>query len=69
MMTNLWVYDGGLDAAEKVLTLDNEGPSFADPDKKVGFRTGLWLGEMTHFWDVAEKATPSERVDAPSPCW
>lgn len=19
----------------------------------VGFRTGLWLGEMTHFWDVA----------------
>lgn len=22
----------------------------------VGFRTGLWLGELTHFWDVAEKA-------------
>lgn len=24
--------------------------------EKVGYRTGLWLGELTHFWDVAEKA-------------
>ncbi|MFB6674285.1 type 1 glutamine amidotransferase domain-containing protein [Streptomyces sp. NPDC056390] len=24
--------------------------------KRVGFRTGLWLGELTHFWDVAEEA-------------
>lgn len=24
--------------------------------EKVGFRTGLWLGEMTHFWDIAEQA-------------
>lgn len=24
--------------------------------EKNGFRTGLWLGELTHFWDVAEKA-------------
>ena len=23
---------------------------------KIGFRTGLWLGELTHFWDEAEKA-------------
>lgn len=22
----------------------------------AGYRTGLWLGELTHFWDVAEKA-------------
>ncbi len=22
----------------------------------VGYRTGLWLGELTHFWDVAERA-------------
>ena len=24
--------------------------------EKVGFRTGLWLGELTHFWDVAKDA-------------
>ncbi|ACZ83448.1 type 1 glutamine amidotransferase domain-containing protein [Streptosporangium roseum] len=24
--------------------------------EKVGMRTGLWLGELTHFWDVAEQA-------------
>lgn len=24
--------------------------------EKVGFRTGLWLGELTHFYDVAEQA-------------
>lgn len=24
--------------------------------QKVGYRTGLWLGELTHFWDVAEEA-------------
>ena len=24
--------------------------------EKVGYRTGLWLGELTHFWDIAEKA-------------
>lgn len=29
-MTHLWPYDGQLDAARKVLTLDSEGPSFAD---------------------------------------
>jgi hypothetical protein len=29
MMTNLWVYDGELDAAELELRLDSEGPSFS----------------------------------------
>jgi hypothetical protein len=30
MMTHLWVYDGGLDASERVLTLEAEGPSMAE---------------------------------------
>jgi len=29
MMSNLWVYDGVLDTAGHVLTLDTEGPSFS----------------------------------------
>jgi putative intracellular protease/amidase len=33
--------------------------------QKVGFRTGLWLSELTHFWDVAEKA--GYRMDIASP--
>jgi putative intracellular protease/amidase len=24
--------------------------------ERVGYRTGLWLGELTHFWEVAEDA-------------
>ncbi|CAM2857873.1 type 1 glutamine amidotransferase domain-containing protein [Prescottella defluvii] len=24
--------------------------------EKVGYRTGLWLGELTHFWDYAQRA-------------
>jgi Protein of unknown function (DUF1579) len=30
MMTHLWPYNGSLDAAEKVLTLDSEGPNFSE---------------------------------------
>lgn len=26
-----------------------------DEYEKVGMRTGLWLGELTHFWDVVEQ--------------
>ncbi len=33
--------------------------------EKVGFRTGLWLSELTHFWDVAEEA--GYRMDIASP--
>ncbi len=33
--------------------------------KKVGYRTGLWLAELTHFWDVAEHA--GFEVDIVSP--
>lgn len=33
--------------------------------EKVGYRTGLWLGELTHFWDVAEEA--GYQMDIASP--
>jgi hypothetical protein len=35
MMSNLWIYDGELDAEGKKLTLDSEGPSFTD-DGTIG---------------------------------
>ena len=38
MMTNLWVYDGGLDASERVLTLEADGPTFTDPSATAKYR-------------------------------
>lgn len=32
----------------------------------VGYRTGLWLGELTHFWDVAEEAGYKMDIASPS---
>lgn len=34
--------------------------------EKVGYRTGLWLGELTHFWDVAERAGYKLDIASPS---
>ncbi len=41
-MTHLWPYDGQLDAARKVLTLDSAGPSFTDH------------GTMAKYQDIIE---------------
>lgn len=38
MMTNLWVYDGELDEAERVLTLNAEGPDFSVPGKTATYK-------------------------------
>jgi hypothetical protein len=38
MMTHLWPYSGTLDAAEKVLTLDSEGPSCIDPGSTARYQ-------------------------------
>lgn len=38
MMTHLWVYDGALDAAGRVLTLSAEGPSFTDSGKTAKYQ-------------------------------
>jgi len=38
MMASLWLYDGALDATNKVLTLDSEGPSFSDEGKTAKYK-------------------------------
>jgi hypothetical protein len=50
MMTYLWVYDGGLDAAERVLTLEAEGPSMTA------------AGKMAKYKDVIEVKSEDHRV-------
>jgi hypothetical protein len=50
MMTFLWSYDGELDAAEKVLTLNAESPSFAGD------------GTMAQYKDIIEIKGPNERT-------
>lgn len=37
MATKLWIYDGELDAAGKVLTLSAVGPDWTDPAKSVNY--------------------------------
>ncbi|MGH8521937.1 MAG: DUF1579 domain-containing protein [Gammaproteobacteria bacterium] len=41
MMTHLWVYDGALDAAERVLTLDTEGPDMAAEGKMAKYKDAI----------------------------
>ena len=50
MMTYLWVYDGWLDASERVLTLEADGPSFTDP------------GAMAKYRDVVEIVSEDHRT-------
>lgn len=50
VMTYLWIYDGSLDAARKVLTLDCEGPSFSGD------------GKMAKYQDIIEIQGPDQRT-------
>jgi len=50
MMAHLWVYDGSLDAAGEVLTLEAEGPDFAGE------------GRMAKYQDVTEFRGDDHRV-------
>lgn len=50
MMTHLWIYDGELDEAGRVLTLSAEGPSMAGD------------GSMAQYRDVIEFKTDDHRV-------
>lgn len=48
MMTHLWVYDGALDAAERVLTLDTEGPSMVGDGKITKYKDMIELKSHDH---------------------
>lgn len=48
MMTHLWVYDGALDAAERALTLDTQGPDFAGEGKMAKYRDVIELKSDDH---------------------
>jgi Protein of unknown function (DUF1579) len=49
MMTHLWIYNGSLDATEKVLTLDTEGPNFSQSG-------------MTKYKDIIEFVSEDHRI-------
>jgi len=48
MMTHLWIYDGELDAAERVLTLNAEGPSMAGDGRMAQYRDVIELRSDDH---------------------
>jgi hypothetical protein len=50
MMTHLWVYDGELDPAGRVLTLNSEGPSMTGD------------GSLTKYQDIVELISDDHRV-------
>lgn len=48
MMTHLWVYDGKLDADERVLTLDSEGPAMTGEGKMAKYRDAIEFKSDDH---------------------
>ena len=48
MMTYLWLYEGTLDAAGRVLTLEAEGPSMAEEGKTVKYRDAIEVVPPDH---------------------
>ena len=50
MMTHLWIYDGALDAAARILTLDAEGPDMAVE------------GKLDKYQDVTELKSDNHRL-------
>lgn len=51
MMTHLWIYDGELDSAGKVLTLNSEGPDMspgATPGKRAKYQDVIEIKSADH---------------------
>lgn len=51
-----------MNATSKILIIVTN----ADQFEKVGYRTGLWLGELVEFWEVAEEAGYKMDIASPS---
>lgn len=58
MMTHLWVYDGALDAEEKTLTLDSEGPDMSVEGKMAKYR------DVIEFKSDDQRTLTSHMLDA-----
>jgi hypothetical protein len=54
MMTNLWVYEGSLDADEKALTLDCEGPSCTEPGKVAPYQDIITIIDAD-YWTLTAR--------------
>ena len=48
MMTHLWVYEGALDAAERVLTLETEGTDMSGEGKLTKYRDAIEFKSEDH---------------------
>ena len=48
MMNNMWIYEGSLDASEKVLTLDTEGPDMGGSGKPAKFQDIMEIKSDDH---------------------
>lgn len=48
MMTHLWIYDGELDADQRVLTLEAEGPGFTGEEGMVKYRDAIRFESDDH---------------------
>jgi len=55
MMTWMWIYEGSLDAAQRVLTLNSEGPQFTPEGNLVE-------GKLAKYRDVIEFKSDDHRV-------
>ena len=48
MMTNMWVYEGELDASGKVLTLNTTGPTFDGSGKTANYQDIITVKDADH---------------------
>jgi hypothetical protein len=62
VMPMMWIYEGTLDAAGTVLTLDCDGPDFSDPTKTVKYQDIVELTADGH-------RSLSSRVRTPDGGW